>query len=526
MSERDEIDHRDGDAARGSRGDRGDFVDGIDCTWLLADPGSEPALAQTRLTIQNGRIATVAPEAAPSGGKSWLALPALSNAHDHARTFRTATLGAFGRPLESWLPFQGLVGGLDPYLCATTSFARSVRHGVANLMVHYTRVQGGMPFVDEAAAVARAARDVGVRIGFAVALRDRNGIGYCNDATMLAALRPEIRDAVAARLSVKPLPLAEQIAQVDDVARCMQQSGCADHVTVQYGPTAVQWCSTPLLEAIAQASADRARPVHMHLLETRYQRAWADAEHPQGIVRFLDDIGLLTPRLTLAHCAWARPDELALIAERGATIAVNTSSNLWLQSGIAPVAEMLRQGCRVAMGLDGSAFDDDDDALRELRLAYALHRGWGFETTMTRQQLWAFSARHGRRAVRGAAAVGDGHIGGSIGARLAPGEPADLLLLDWSALDDDSLFPDVDPLDLLLARGTGQHIDQVVIGGRRVVEGGRVLGIDEAAFKAELLAQARSVLANDEDSKDWRETLRALADDLGPFYRSAGFGCC
>ncbi|MBU2407599.1 MAG: hydrolase, partial [Gammaproteobacteria bacterium] len=104
--------------------------------------------------------------------------------------------------------------------------------------------------------------------------------------------------------------------------------------------------------------------------------------------------------------------------------------------------------------------------------------------------------------------------------------PADLLLLDWSALDDDSLFPDVDPLDLLLARGTGQHIDQVVIGGRRVVEGGRVLGIDEAAFKAELLAQARSVLANDEDSKDWRETLRALADDLGPFYRSAGFGCC
>ena len=35
-------------------------------------------------------------------------------------------------------------------------FARSLRHGMTHLMVHYTRVQGGMPYVDEALAVARA----------------------------------------------------------------------------------------------------------------------------------------------------------------------------------------------------------------------------------------------------------------------------------------------------------------------------------------------------------------------------------
>ena len=80
----------------------------------------------------------------------------------------------------------------------------------------------------------------------------------------------------------------------------------------------------------------------------------------------------------LAHCAWARPEELALLAERGVTIAVNASSNLGLKSGLAPVPEMLRQGCRVAMGLDGMAFNEDDDALHEMRLGYALHRGWGF----------------------------------------------------------------------------------------------------------------------------------------------------
>ncbi|RZI66920.1 MAG: hydrolase, partial [Variovorax sp.] len=277
-----------------------------------------------------------------------------------------------------------------------------------------------------------------------------------------------------------------------------------EHVTVQYGPTAVQWCSTPLLEAIAQAAADTGRPVHMHLLETQYQRTWADEAHPGGIVKFLDDIGLLTPRLTLAHCTWARPEELALIAERGATIAVNTSSNLGLKSGIAPLPEMLRQGCRVAMGLDGMAFDEDADALREARLAYALHRGWGYETTMTAAQLWGFASRR----------------------RIEVGAPADIVLLDWDALDDDALFPDTDPLDLLLARGNGGHIAQVFIGGRKVVNGGRVLGVEEPALQAELLARMRAALAADAGHRDWRGTVQALAEDLAPFYRQGHFGGC
>lgn len=492
----------------------------LDCAWLLAEPGTQPAQSDVRIAMADGRVQSIVPIAdeANAGGPRLLALPALANAHDHARTFRSATLGAFGQPLESWLPFLGVVPGMDPYLCAATSFARSVRHGVANLMVHYTRVQGGMAYVDEAAAVARAASDVGVRIGFAIAMRDRHGIAYCDDASVLAALRPGIRDAVAQRLAVKAQAPADQLALVDEVARMVKEGGHEDHVTVQYGPTAVQWCSTPLLEAIARASADTGRPVHMHLLETRYQRDWADANHPGGIVRFLDDIGLLSPRLTLAHCAWARPEELALIAERGATIAVNTSSNLGLKSGIAPVPEMLKQGCRVAMGLDGMASDEDDDALREMRLAYSLHRGWGYETTMTREQLWAFASGNGPRSVRGGLAAGG---------RIEPGAPADLVLLDWGALDDDTLFADIDPLDLILARANGGHIAKVLVGGRVVVEAGRVRGVDEPALRDELLARTRAALmAGGDAPTSWRGTVRALADDLGPFYRRGQIGGC
>ncbi|MEJ8858468.1 amidohydrolase family protein [Variovorax robiniae] len=491
----------------------------IDCAWLLQDPGAQAAQADMRITIgDDGRIASVAPIGSKATGPRQLVLPALSNAHDHGRTFRSATLGAFDKPLESWIPFLGTVPGLDPYICAATSFARSVRHGVANLMVHYTGVQGGMPYVDEARQVARAAKDVGARIGFAVSIRERNGIAYADNASVLKALRPGIRDAVAGRLSVKPIPPAQYLEQVDDVARMLQEGGYTDHVTAQYGPAAVHWCSTPLLEAIARASADTGRPVHMHCLETPYQRAWADKHHPQGMVRFLDDIGLLSPRLTLAHCAMARPDELALLAERGVTIAVNTSSNLYLKSGIAPVPEMLRQGCRIAMGLDSTGFDEDDDALREMRIAYQLHRGWGFERTMTREQLWRFAGCHGPRSVSGSGAIATG--------RLTPGAPADIVVLDWDKLDDDMLFPDVDPLDLLLARANGTHIAKVIIGGRTVVEAGRVQGIDEPALRAELIASARAALAADNRHAAWLNTLRELAEDLAPFYRGGLGDCC
>ena len=118
---------------------------------------------------------------------------------------------------------------------------------------------------------------------------------------------------------------------------------------------------------------------------------------PSGIVRYLDEIGLLSPRLTLAHCTWTRPDELELIAERGATISANTSSNLHLHSGIAPVAEMVRRGCRVALGLDGATLDEDDDALRELRLAHLLHRGTGFRIDVSRAAMLTMMLRNGRR---------------------------------------------------------------------------------------------------------------------------------
>jgi cytosine/adenosine deaminase-related metal-dependent hydrolase len=224
----------------------------------------------------------------------------------------------------------------------------------------------------------------------------------------------------------------------------------------------------------------------MHLLETRCQRAWADATHPEGVVNHLDALGLLSPRLTLAHCVWARPGELELLAARGVTIAVNTSSNLHLRSGVAPVARMIESGCRIALGIDGGALDDDDDALRELRLMHLLHGGTGFDVAMNREQLLRAAFPNGLFSVTNETRNGT----------VRAGEPADLLLLDWAGIDDDRLRPDIDALQLVLTRATARHIRELIVAGKTVIKDGVVTGVDAAAARAELTDRLRGGIAD------------------------------
>ncbi len=449
----------------------------IDCAHVLTAAG-KAAVRDQAIRIAGGRVISVEAAAVV---EPLFALPALANAHDHARPTRSSSFGTAGKPLEIWLHWLALLPAVDPYLATAVSLARSALGGAGSVMVHYTRAQGLTDYVTEAKEVARAACDVGVRVGFAPALRDRNPLVYGPSEPVLAALPPDARAEIERRFIRKPLPVAEQVALVDAVA-----AACASETfDVQYGPAAVQWCTGELLEGVAQASARTGRRIHMHLLETRYQREWADREFPNGIVTYLDSIGFLSERTTLAHCAWARPDELELLAERKVTISVNTSSNLHLRSGIAPLAEMMTRGCRVALGLDGASLDEDDDALREMRLADLLHGGTGFRIDVSREQILTAILVNGRRSVTNK----------DEGGTLTPGAPADILLIDWAKLDADRLRPGLDPLDLLFARSTARHIKELIVGGRTVMRNGQVPGIDLPAMNEDLLTRFRHGIA-------------------------------
>lgn len=476
----------------------------VEVDEALVGPSFEPN-GVTRLTLEGDRVRSVEAVAALHGARRLL-LPALANAHDHARPLSSTSFGAAGKPLESWLPRLAVIPSVDPYLAAAAPLARAALGGCACVMVHYTRSQGFTDLPREALEVRRAAEDVGVRVGFAVALKDRNPLVYGDHDALLGTLPASARDTVRAVFEQPPQSVAAQLEKVDAVADAAAGPG----FDVQYGPAGVQWCSGALLEAVAAASAETGRRVHMHLLETPYQRAYADRVFPGGMVRYLRDIGLLSPRLTLAHCTYARPDELELIAEAGALISVNTSSNLHLRSGIAPLTNMVELGCRVGLGVDGTALDEDDDAVRELRLARLLHGGWGFETRLADADVLGAACRSGRDAV-----------GAPPGGTLETGQSADLLVMDLDALDRDALMP-VDARELLFARANRRHIRALFVGGRQVIRDGRLTGLDLDAVHAELRDRMRTGLAG---SESLLAAWPVLEPALQAYYRNHG-GCC
>ncbi|MBM3588724.1 MAG: amidohydrolase family protein [Alphaproteobacteria bacterium] len=429
------------------------------------------------LSIENGRIARITDAA--GAAEDIIVMPALVNAHDHARPLRSSSVGAFGKPLETWLHRLAMMAPVDPYLATLAPLARAALGGQGAVMIHHVRAMGLTDYAKETEVMARAARDVGVRVALGIGMRDCNPLVYGAHDELLASLEAAVRAEIEARFLSQPMmPIKEQIERVDAVAAALG----SPMFDVQYAPNGPQWCSEALWEAIAEASARTGRRITTHLYETKYQRAWADRSYPQGMLKRWKEIGLLSPRLTLAHCVWATPDELDMIAEAGCTIVTNTSSNLALRSGIAPLAEMLKRCCKVAMGIDGQAFDEDDDALREIRLLWSLHAGWGFDRAFEPSEILLVALENGR-----------GAVGAGNGGRLAEGAAADLLILDRAALDEDGLMP-VDPIELLFARGNRSHLRELIVAGRSVVQNGKLVGVDLDAAQRELRAAYRAAM--------------------------------
>ena len=483
----------------------------VSAVWAeraLLHPGRNGATRDVRIAIDGARIGAVTATAKRMthdlGGPGTLALPALCNAHDHGRGLRPSAYGVADDAVELWVPGTYTLPPLDPYLVAGVALGRMAESGVGAVM-HCHLFRPPERLIDEAAAVARAAHEIGIRVAFAAPLRDRHRLGYGDDDAILGCMDPACRPAVAAQFQ-RPLPTPkDQLAVIGEIARRF----AGDLFHVQYGPIGVEWCSDPLLEAVAGESARTGLRVHMHLLESKTQREWADHAYPGGIVRHLDRVGLLSPRLAVAHGVWLRPDECALLAKRGVSVSVNATSNLRLRSGVAPLAEMRRAQLGVGIGMDSLSLDDDDDMLRELRLAWRVHRGFGLEEVFDEAALFDAALARGPAIVTGHDDFG----------RIEVGAPADLLLLDYAAMTADAIDEVCDETDMVLARATQEHVRALVVAGRAVVAEGRLTGFDLRTAERELTAAARShapALAA------LRPTLSAFQDGLRRFYRGGG----
>ena len=267
----------------------------------------------------------------------------------------------------------------------------------------------------------------------------------------------------------------------ESIALFRQYNGTADgRIRVAFAPRFALSCSRELLEAVAATASELKAIVHTHASEQPDEVAMVRAATGTGNIEYFDRVGLMSPRLNIAHCVWVDETEQTLLANGGAKVTHCPGSNLKLGSGIAPVPELRARGVSVSLGADGAACNNHLDMFGEMRLAATLQsirRSPG--TLSARDVLWMAT-----RA--GAAALGLEDEIGSIEA----GKKADLILVDTAS---SRLAPSPDPFSALVYSAQASDVTMTMVGGEVLVQDGALLHLDSAEITAEARAEAAAL---------------------------------
>ncbi len=438
------------------------------------------------------------PDTPQRGGDHLLLMPALVNSHDHGRAIGTGSFGIADDLLEIWLLQLGAQPTIDPYLAAAFDGLLLLKSGVGTVS-HSHNPRNWQTLETEAEQTIQGYRDVGIRVAFHPPIVDQNPIAYDPEA-----FRHHLPTKL--RSLIEPTDVSSVVSTQDYFCLCRNlynrfHDDQQHTVQIHVSPAGGQWCSDPLiLEAVEFAQQHQTR-VQMHLLETCYQRQYAYRRWGKSFIQHLDEIGVLGPWLTCAHMVWVDEADLALLAEREVGIAHNPSSNLRLRSGIAPVAAMHQAGINLGIGLDGHGLDDDQDYLREMRLAWTLgNQPRASSRNLEAQTIWQMGTVGGRRITLGK----DIPLG-----CLAENELADLVLVDWEAVQ--GMWPLQAP-NGLLRKATRQHIKHVMVNGDWVIWDGQSSQVNEVELIARLQEQLgqQNVAELEENARDSRSLARYL----------------
>ncbi len=389
------------------------------------------------LRAAGGLIAEIGPDVFPQPGDylidapGAILTPPLINGHTHAAMTLFRGYGD-DLPLMRWLeekiwPIERKLEPADVYWGSRLACLEMIRTGTVRFWDMYWH----------APAAARAVADAGIRATVAAPLIDIDG-------------RSERMREGAMRT-------------LDEL------SDSPDRIDPGLAPHAIYTVSEDSLRWIAELAADRGIPVQIHLSETEQEVMDCVAAHGERPARYLDRVGLLSPRTVLAHGVWLDDDELELIAERGATVVTNPVANLKLAvGGVFPYPRARAAGVRVGLGTDGPGSNNSLDLFADMKV-FALIQKHAANDAAAIDALETWQIATGQKAPALGAAQA-----------LAVGQPADFLLLRAGA--PELSFGEL-PAALVYA-ASGGVVETTVVAGRALMRDGK---IDDAE---EVLAQA------------------------------------
>ncbi len=195
-------------------------------------------------------------------------------------------------------------------------------------------------------------------------------------------------------------------------------------------------------------------------------------------IAWLHREGLLGPEATFAHAIWLTDDEVAALAETGASVAHNPVSNAYLGTGTMCLPEMLEAGVVVGLGTDGPAVGHRQDPFEVMKQAALAQRLRTRNPAVIDSETVLETAAHG----------GARFTGLDIGV-LTPGRPADVIVVDVTGPKH---VPRHKTAATIVNSANGADVRTVVVDGRVVVEDSRCVTVDEH----EVIQEAERAAAN------------------------------
>lgn len=437
-----------------------------DATLVTMD-GRRPVLKRQELLVQDGEITgfgehvktdrLAIDERIDCFGK--IVMPGLVNAHSHLTEILQRSFRDNVRK-EVWLRYRQMtedaaqLSAEEMGAAAALACAEMLKNGVTAVVDHFS-IRSGITAA-KMKAILMAFERTGIRGILAPSLRDQNfleliGLGRSHRKAPKGGADNLWQDEM--------MPVLEHVRKSSEISGLM------------LGPSSPQNCSDSLLREVIHMADQYNLGIHTHLLETVIERWGARRLYRKGIVQRIKMLGLLSPRLSAAHCVWLDEREMDLMASSGASVIHNPASNLKLGSGIAPVIELKRRGVNVALGTDGGDTSDSYSIFEQMRLAAFLSR-----LTTQDSDHWVTALDALRMGtINGAEAIPAWR--GKVG-KIKTGYRADLLILNPHI----RLRPLNDVIPQLVYCEGGQSVDTVLVDGKVVVRNGRLTRVDEKAL--------------------------------------------
>jgi cytosine/adenosine deaminase-related metal-dependent hydrolase len=421
--------------------------------------------ADGHVVVEDGRILAVGEGSAPDrgdkkiDGRGTLAIPGLVNCHHHLYQWATRGLSQQSTLFE-WLqelyPVWARVDGEIERAAARAGLAALALSGCSTTTDHHYVFPRGAG--DLLAVEVEVARELHIRFHPCRGSMDlgRSHGGLPPDEII------EDRDAILEAC-------AEAIDRFHDPSPDAM-------VRVALAPCSPFSVTRELMAETAELARSRGVRLHTHMAETLNEEAFCLELFGVRPVQYLEDVGWLGDDVWLAHCVHLDEREVRRFGETGTGVAHCPSSNARLGAGIAPVPALTAAGAPVGLGVDGAASNEAGELAGELRqalLVARLHRG---PQALTTREALALGTIHGARCLGREAEIGS----------LEPGKLADVALWRLDGIDHAGI---ADPVAALVL-GPRPRVDLLVVGGRPVVEDGRLTTGDEETIARELAAAA------------------------------------